>query len=82
MQSVQLENKSHLKITGVEGVIGLTETGATIMVNGEILEIKGNNLKCEKLSVECGEMIIIGEIYSINYKEKSPKKSFLKRIFK
>lgn len=82
MQSIQLENKNHLKISGVEGVVGLTETTASIMVKGEILEIKGNNLKCEKLSVECGEIIIVGEIYSICYKEKPTKKSLIKRIFK
>ena len=82
MQSIQLDNKNYLKVCGVEGVVGLTETNANIIVKGEILEIKGNNLKCEKLSVENGEIIILGEIFSICYKEKSTKKSLLKRIFK
>ena len=82
MQSIQLDNKSYLKITGVSGVVGLTETAASIVVNNEILEIKGSNLKAEKLSVETGDMVIVGEIYSISYKEKAPKKNLLKRIFK
>ena len=82
MQSIQLDNKSYLKIIGIESVASLTETFANVIIESEILEIKGNNLKCEKLSVDTGELIIVGQIYSICYKEKPSKKSLLKRIFK
>ena len=58
------------------------ETGAVIIVCGEIVEIKGENLKAEKLSVETGDLIICGKIISIKYVEQSPKKSLFKRIFK
>ena len=82
MHSVQLDNKSQLKISGVEGVAGLTDTLANIIIEGEMLEIKGSNLKCEKLSVETGELIIVGQITAILYKEKPTKKSLLKRLLK
>lgn len=81
-QCIILEDKSLLKINGVEGVINLTETDASIIICNEILEIKGLNLKAEKLSVETGEMVIAGNINSLKYQEKKEKKGLLKRIFK
>lgn len=81
-QCVILEDKTYLKLTGIEGVVTLTETDASIIICGEILEIRGNNLKAEKLSVETGELILIGNIYSLKYQEKKEKKGLLKRIFK
>ena len=81
-QSLTLDNKSYLKVVGVEGVVHLSETDASIIVAGEILEIKGQNLKAEKLSVECGEIILTGEIFLLKYTEKKEKKGLIKRIFK
>lgn len=81
-QSLVLENRSNLKIIGVEGVINLSETDAQVLVCGEVLEIKGNSLKAEKLSVETGEMIISGNIYGLKFNDKKEKKGFIKRIFK
>ena len=81
-QTILLENKNYLKITGVEGVINLTETNSSVLINDEILEIKGSNLKCEKLSVESNELVIIGNILSLKYQEKKEKKGIIKRIFK
>lgn len=77
-----LEDKTYLKLTGVEGVVKLTETEACILICGEMLEIKGLNLKAEKLSVECGELFISGIITNLDFKEKREKKGFLKRILK
>lgn len=81
-QTLILEDKSCLKITGVEGIINLTENDASILVCGEILEVKGNNLKTEHLSVESGNLIITGNIISLKYQEQKEKKGFIKRIFK
>ena len=77
-----LENKQKLTLTGVEGVINLTELNASIYVCGEVLNIKGNNLKAEKLSVETGELCLSGEIHGLNFESKTEKKGILKRIFK
>ena len=81
-QCIVLENKSTLKITGIDNVINLTETDACVTIKGEKLEIKGLNLQAEKLSVESGELIINGNIISLKYKEDKEKKPLLKRIFK
>lgn len=81
-QIILLEDKSYLKINGVKGIVNLTETDAEVLVDNEHLEVKGSNLKCETLSVDSGELVIVGNIYSLKYIGVKEKKSFFKRIFK
>ena len=81
-QCLLLEDRKYLKLSGVEGVINLTETEAGVIMAGDILEIKGINLKAEKLSVETGELVLTGEFISFKYQEKREKKGLIKRIFK
>lgn len=81
-QYLSLENKSILKISGIENVINLTDTQICVTISGEILEVKGYNLQAEKLSVECGELIVNGNITSLKYQEKKDKLPIFKRIFK
>ena len=80
--NISLEDKSVLNITGVKGVINLTETEACILISEERLEVKGLNLKAEKLSVESGELVLKGIITSLKFEEQREKKGILKRIFK
>ncbi len=81
-QTLFLENKNYLKITGVKNVINLTETFSTITVGDEVLQIKGSNIKAEKLSVECGDLILTGNFTEFKFDNSHEKKSFFKRIFK
>lgn len=81
-QSLLLENRNYLKLSGVESVINLTETDAGVVLSGEVLVIKGSNLKAEKLSVETGELVLTGDFYSFKYEVKKEKQGFFKRIFK
>ena len=81
-QTILLENKNKLTIHGVQNVVSLTESEAGVVINGEVLNIKGSELKAEKLSVDTGELVLIGNITSLKYEEKKQKQSLLKRIFK
>lgn len=81
-QTILLENKNYLKICGVESVINLNETDVAIMLCGEVLVIKGTDIKADKLSVETGELILTGNFTSLKYESKKEKQGFLKRIFK
>ena len=81
-QFLILENRECLKISGVEGIVALTETDASILVCGENLEIKGSNLTAEKLSVESGELVLSGVFDSLKYVQKKEKRNLFKRIFK
>jgi len=77
-----LENKSNLKICGIDDVVAITENDVSVVVAGEILNVKGANLKAEKLSVEDGEIVIVGNINSLKFEEKKVKQGLFKRIFK
>lgn len=77
-----LSEKNNLKITGLENVISITENEANIVVNGEILNIKGSELRADKLSIEQGEMVIVGNICSLKYEHKKEKQGFFRRILK
>lgn len=77
-----LSEKNNLKITGLENVISITENEANIVVNGEILNIKGSELRADKLSIEHGEMVIVGSICSLKYEHKKEKQGFFRRILK
>lgn len=81
-QTILLENKNYLKICGVESVINLNETDVAIMLCGEVLVIKGTDIKADKLSVETGELILTGNFTSLKYESKKEKQGFFKRIFK
>ena len=81
-QCLILEDKSILKINGIDSVIALNETDCSVVINNETLCIKGTSLKAEKLSVETGELVLVGTINMIKYEQKHEKKSFFKRIFK
>ena len=81
-QCIVLENKSILRVNGVEGVVNLTDQSVSVLVIGETLEVKGSNLKAEKLSVETGELVLNGNITSIKFEEQKEKRGLIKRIFK
>ena len=80
--NITLANREVLKITGVEGVTMLNSTDACIVVCGENLIIKGEDLKADKLSVETGELVIVGKISGLKFEQKHEKQGVLKRIFK
>ena len=72
-QSLTLINKNTLTIKGIENVISITESEANIIVCGEVLNIKGTNLTADKLSLEQGEIVILGNITSLKYEQKKEK---------
>lgn len=80
--NITINDRSIIKVTGVEGVVNLTENDACVIVCGDKMVIKGKDLKAEKLSVETGELIISGLINSLKFEEKKEKQGLIKRIFK
>ena len=50
-----------------------------------LLNVKGDNLRINKLSLDTSEVIVEGDIYSLNYSDKGSDKnggSLLGKIFK
>lgn len=83
IQNIILENREKLSVTGVTDILTFDEDEIMLETENGILEIMGNDLKVEKLSLDTGEILARGFITSLNYAgEKREKNGFLKNIFK
>lgn len=84
VQSILLENKEILNVTGVENIDSFNdETVVLLTVKGK-LTIKGQKLNISKLNVEEGKLIVKGSIDTLIYSEHEQKEkvSLVRRIFK
>ncbi|MBR5156722.1 MAG: sporulation protein YabP [Clostridia bacterium] len=81
-----LEEKNRLSISGVTDVDTFDESKIILYTQDDTLEIEGEDLHIQKLSVSDGEMLIEGEISAIVYTGRNSYgtngKGFFKRIFK
>ncbi|HBG38449.1 MAG TPA: sporulation protein YabP [Clostridiaceae bacterium] len=82
--SLNLLNRQKLDLTGVVDVISFNEDSVILNTKLGTLNIKGKNMRVNKLNVDNGDMTIAGEILSLVYltKEASNKESLLKKLFK
>jgi sporulation protein YabP len=83
--NLTLENRKRLYLTGVIEVMSFND--AVIMLNTSLgaMTIKGEGLRMNKLDVQNGEVIIVGNINSCVYSGaeiKQDKESKLTKLFK
>jgi sporulation protein YabP len=79
-QEVFLVDRKELKINGVTQAV--SATGGLVCFESVMggMQVKGKNLRVEKLDTEKGDLYIVGEISEIKY--VAAKKPLLKRLFK
>ena len=86
IQNLVLENREKLSISGVLDVLSFDDQLVIVETELGLLNIKGENLRINKLSIDTSEVVIEGEIYSMVYSEKDTSKkgttSLLGKIFK
>ena len=86
VQNIILENRGKLSISGVIDVLSFDDQVIITETELGLLTVKGENLKVNKLSIDTSEVIIEGEINSLNYSDaKNQDKSrsgLLNKIFK
>ena len=85
IQNLVLENREKLNISGVLDVLSFDDQIVIIETELGLLNVKGENLRINKLSLDTSEVIIEGEIYNLSYSEKNTEKnksSLLGKIFK
>ncbi len=82
MQSIYLEDRKKLVITGATKIISSTETQAVVELSQETLIVSGADLEITKLNLENNEVSFSGTINNIKFSQKAEKKSLFKRIFK
>jgi sporulation protein YabP len=85
VQNLILENRNQLSISGVLDVLSFDDQIIIIETELDLLTVKGENLKINKLSIDTAEVIVEGDINSLTYSNKNlDKKSegLFGKIFK
>lgn len=82
-QNIIIEDRSRIKITGVEQVDSYNETTIVLSTIKGGISIKGEGLNISNLNIDDGSLRISGMINSLTYisKEGAPK-NLLGKIFK
>lgn len=80
---VHIDNRERIEISGVTKVDTFNEDDVILHTVMGVLNIKGKNMKVNKLNVDTGDMLIEGMVYSMHYLSKDKEKgSILKKLFK
>ncbi|MCX7885461.1 MAG: sporulation protein YabP [Caloramator sp.] len=81
---VHIESRQRIDITGVINVVTFNEENIILVTEMGGLNIKGENMKVNKLNVDNGDMCIEGEFISMIYttKEAGKKEGIIKKLFK
>lgn len=84
IQNLVLENREKLSISGVLDVLSFDDQVVIVETELGLLNVKGESLRINKLSLDTSEVVVEGDIYSLCYSEKSSdkKSSILGKIFK
>ncbi len=84
MQNVILENREKVTITGIKDVLSFDDEIVILESELGLLNIKGADLRVNKISVESGDVIVEGTIRAVEYSDKGPyqRQGLMSRIFK
>ena len=77
-----LEDRKRLSISGVTDVDNFDEQTAVVYTQLGELTIKGYDLHVSKLNVETGDLLMEGEIWSMNYTEVRKKGGVFSKLFR
>lgn len=79
-QTLTLQNRNKLTLTGVTKVISVKEDLAQLETNMGVLQTYGKDIQLVSLELDKGEIELKGDFVSFKYGDKNS--SFLKRLFK
>ena len=84
IQNIILENRQKLSISGVLDVLSFDDQVVILETELGLLTVKGENIRINKLSIDTSEVIVEGDISSLNYsdnKNAEKNKGSLKQNF-
>jgi sporulation protein YabP len=83
-QTLLLENREKLSVTGVIDVESFNDQSIVAITDMGVLIIHGSELHINKLNLESNELIVEGDIFSLEYSdgETGKSKSFFGKMFK
>lgn len=85
IQNIVLENRGKLSISGVLDVLSFDDQVVIVETELGLLNVKGENLRINKLSIDTSEVVVEGDICSLSYSDRDIEKkggSILGKIFK
>ena len=80
-QNIILENRSRLSVSGVEEVSGFDESIVQMQTELGALTVHGSNLRVETLSVDSGDLLVVGDISDLSYADVPVRRGFWARLF-
>ena len=69
IQNIILENREKVSISGVLDVLSFDDQVIILETELGLLNIKGNDMRVNKLSIDTSEVIVEGKINNLNYSE-------------
>jgi len=82
--TLTLINRKKLSMSGILEVVSFKDIEIVLKTSLGDMIIKGEDLKMNKLDVQNGDIVIMGEISSLLYtgRDSSDKESILRKLFK
>lgn len=81
--NIIMENRRSLTISGVMDIDSFDEQTVIVFTEEGELTITGINLHINKIDVESGELLMVGEVDSLTYSDNQPQKGgLLSRLFR
>lgn len=77
-----IKNRNTVTLNGVISVESFDEDFLTLDTELGELVVEGKELKIESLIKESGEILIVGEISGLFYRERKSEKGFFGKLFK
>jgi sporulation protein YabP len=82
-QSLSLDNREHLNVTGATGVESFDETVVVMNTAAGDLIVRGADLKIEELSLESGAVAVTGKISALEYDDDpGEERGFFARLLR
>lgn len=72
-----LEDRAKLSVSGVTDVENFDENTISMVTTEGVLVVRGSDLNVEKLNLENGELLIRGQIDSVEYEDRTSARTGL-----
>lgn len=79
---LRLENREKLSLSGVREVESFDENAVVLHTARGVLVIRGEGLHLKTLSIDGGQVAVIGTINSLSYEDVQRAGGFFHRLFK
>lgn len=79
--SLVLDERERLSVSGVSDVSSFDESAVVAETSLGVLVIRGEGLHIERLSLDSGELVLEGEVASLEYEQPRASGGILRRLF-